>query len=546
MTNSQSFDVNGLLQAIAKKVWKKDNLSGDALKPTLDDIQEMAIATPELQKNNILHTDGYSYRVIVSENIHHTQVDTKTREQFESQGIHIGENTIFTTSHIYRTRTPTPEVETQHPLFQKDVPTSILPKKDMGMFLGMIARHIIRTPGEPSQHQAQWLHQTWLTERQDIDCEIDHPLMEVVHAWIKVQTATRITPEHNRKYPISVLKHPVGSVRGITFGERDAGLVFQTPERVDQVQLELNLGNQKSVLPAIMPLQAVQTSDLKTQTKNGALSHEIRIFFEAMMALRPSQRRDDLIFRLGDLIEYLYPNGNFNWTNQMQYIQRALAVLHNSATIPWIDDQGSLRQWRPVSVRAPIPSDATRDTPVFLDVVMPPDSKRGHMVIKNIHRRVGMKSAARWNAYHVACFLWDKYGTVKGKLVDPTRPVENRDAQNCLVDATGKPLVTRNGKEIKSPYHKEAIPQLEREPNPDTIKRYPILSTEDLIRACYPNGYPKNNRRKYLSDAKKHWEALEAAGYILIHKERTGWRILPPEEHLNAHRALRKAAKGVY
>lgn len=376
--------------------------------------------------------------------------------------------------------------------------------------------------------------------------DIEHPCAEVVKAWIKEQTTLRVTSKHDRRYPIAVLKHPAGSIRGITFGERDTGQVFQTPDRVDQVQLELDLGTEKSVLPAILPLQVVQTSHLKAQTKAGALSHEIRIFFEAMMALRPSQRRADLMFRLGDLIEYLYPNGKFNWTNQMPHIERALAVLHNSATIPWIDDQGSLRQWRPVSVRAPIPSDATRDTPVFLDVVMPPDAKRGYMLIKRIHRMVGMKSAAQWNTYHVACYLWDRYGTVKGKLVDPTRPIEIRDDQNRLTDASRKPLVTRNGKEIKSPYHTEAIAQLEREPNPDAIKRYPILSSEDLILACFPNGYPKKSRREYLSRAKEHWKALEVAGYILIHKERTGWRILPPEEHLNAHRALRKSAIGVY
>ena len=83
------------------------------------------------------------------------------------------------------------------------------------------------------------------------------------------------------------------------------------------------------------------------------------------MALEPNQRKADIMFRLGDLISYLYPNGKFNWTNQMPHIERALAVLHNSATIPWIDDQGSIRQWRPVSVRSPLPHDATRDTPIL-------------------------------------------------------------------------------------------------------------------------------------------------------------------------------------
>ena len=177
---------------------------------------------------------------------------------------------------------------------------------------------------------------------------------------------------------------------------------------------------------------------------------------------------------------------------------------------------------------------------------MPPDAKRGHMIIKDIHRLTAQKSAARWNVYHVACYLWDKYGTVKGTIKDPTRPVDRRDEQNRLVDADGRPLVTRNGKAIKTPYHKEAIHQLDREECPENIKRYPVLSNEELIAACFPNS-TDTNKRKMLKKAKAHWEALETAGYIVIRKEgRNGWRILPPSEHINAHRAVKKAAKGVY
>lgn len=95
------------------------------------------------------------------------------------------------------------------------------------------------------------------------------------------------------------------------------------------------------------------------------------------MALQPNQQRADLMFRLGDLIHFLYPNGKFNWTNQMPHIERALGVLHTYATVPWIDDQGSLREWRPVAVRAPLIDDATRETPIYIQVQMPPDARRG-------------------------------------------------------------------------------------------------------------------------------------------------------------------------
>ena len=143
------------------------------------------------------------------------------------------------------------------------------------------------------------------------------------------------------------------------------------------------------------------------------------------MALEPKQRRADLMFRLGDLIDFLYPNGKFNWTNQMPHIERALGVLNTNATVPWIDDQGDLRDWTPVVIPSLLPNKPTRDTPVFVQVTMPPDAEQGYLVIKNVGRLKGMKSGPQWNAYHVACYLWDKHATVQGNLIDPThRPTE--------------------------------------------------------------------------------------------------------------------------
>lgn len=405
--------------------------------------------------------------------------------------------------------------------------------------------HILRTAGEPTAERLQWLHKGWLLARKD-NPDLKHPLGRLVSAWLTGQSTKRIDTESDRRYSAAILRHPLGCVRELAFTERETGQVFKTPERVDQVQMELDLGDTPSILPAIMPLQVVTTAKLKPQTRSGAVSHELRIFFEAMMSLMPNEYLAERMFRLGGLIDFLYPNGKFHWTNQMPHIARALEVLHDHATVPWIDDQGSLRKWEPVKIM-PLPEKTTRDTPIYLHVSIPPDAQSGHMVIKRIHRLTGMKSAARWNAYHVACFLWDKYGTMKGKLIDTTRPIEQRDAENRLIDSSGKPLVKRNGKPINSPYDPEAVQQLDREPNPEALKRYPILSEEDLILACFPNGYDSNARRVYLRRAKAHWGQLEADGYIVIDKEgRKGWRILPSSEHVNAHRALRKSAQGVY
>ena len=546
MINSQELSFNKLLSSLAEAVWKDDGLTGAPITPTLTDIQEMAIVTPETEKNVTVASNGHSYRVIVTpppevnsgqREWHHKEQALQELQAFRKHFPNIQDASV--------TEIRTNKAGTVSP--SEYFTVAFIGRNDIGKFLSFISRHIIRTAGEPSVEQAKWLHNVWKQERQQVDCDnIEHPLIDVVRTWIKTQTAMRVTTEKDKRYPIAVLKQPLGSVRELAFTEKDTGQIFQTPERVEQIQMELDFGGDASILPAIMPLQVVRTAELKPQTKSGAVSHELRIFFEAMMALQPNQRRADLMFRLGDLIDFLYPNGKFHWTNQMPHIKRALGVLHTYATVPWIDDQGSLREWRPVAVRAPLMDEATRDTPIYIEVQMPPDARRGHMVIKDVHRHIAMKSAAQWNAYHVAAYLWDKYGTVQGKLVDPTRPVEQRDDQNRLVDANGKPLVNRNGKVIKSAYHPEAIKQLEREPNIDAINRYPILTDEDLILACFPNGYNKKGRREYLRRAKVHWKRLEDNGILVIHKEGNGWRILPSSEHLNAHRAFRRSAKGVY
>ena len=526
--NSQSFDIKGLLSKIAGQVCKESGLTGETLYPTLQDIQDTAIQVP--QKDNIaVFSNGHHYSIVVLPEGKQGEWKTPV-EGYDDFHAHF----------------PHSEGAISFDREFKYISITKLDQRDIEPFFLFISSHIIRTAGEPSEKQAKWLHTTWKEAHAKAKSKIDHPFHSVVSEWIKTQIATPITTEKDQRSPLAVLKHPLGNVRELAFTENDTGQVFKTPERLEQIQMNLDIGEEASVLPSIMPLQVVKTAIMKPKTKAGAVSHELRIFFEAMMALKPSQRRADLMFRLGDLIGFLYPNGKFNWTNQMPHIKRALEVLHTYATVPWVDDQGKLREWRPVAVRSPLIDEAIRDTPIFIEVQMPPDAKRGHMVIKNIHRHIGMRSAAQWNAYHVAAYLWDKYGTVKGKLVDPTRPIEIRDDQNRLVGPNGKPLVTRAGKEIKTPYHTEAIAQLEREPNTDAIQRYPVLTNEDLIVACYPNGYLKRNRREYLSRAKKHWQRLQDDGHIYIHKERDGWRILPSAEHLKAHRALRKSTENVY
>ena len=411
-----------------------------------------------------------------------------------------------------------------------------------------VSDYILRTAGEPTQEGAQWLHQEWKTAKAE-EAKLVHPLAPIVRAWIQEKTAKHITLEYDRKYPIGVLKSSLGSIRDVSFVElgETAHLrefaIPQSRQQVESAQLQLfDPGEKTSILPAIMPLQIAHPMGLKPKTKAGAVSHEIRIFFEALMALEPNQQQVDMVFRLGDLIRYLYPDGKFHRTNQLPYIINALEVLHFHATVPWRDDQGDLRRWRPVYVKSPLEINSKNETPVLMRVEMPPDAKQGIAVDKQIMRELGKSSAPQFNAYLTAAWIWDKYGTHRGKIIDPTRPVERRNSENALVNENGKPFINPHGKEITNLYDTHAVKQAEREPNPDAIKRYPILSDEDLIYACFPNTTTQNYRL-LLQRAKAHWTALEKADIVRIERLTQGWRILPGASHIERYRGVKETRR---
>ena len=375
-----------------------------------------------------------------------------------------------------------------------------------------------------------------------------HPLAPALEVWAKEKSAKHITNEHDKKRSAAIITNPMGSVREINFTEMgDAQLrEFATPERISQVnpdQMRLGFDDEPpSRLPDIMPLEVPTPEGVKPTTRKGAVSHVIRIFYEALMALEPHEWASDIAFRLGDLIKYLNPDGKFHRATQLPYIIDALETLHIHATLPWIDDTGEMRKWRPVWVKSPLSMDSQDDAPVHMRVEVPPDARQGYMILKQIHRMLGKKSGPQFNAYHTISWIWDKHATVKGTLIDPTRPVDRRNEKGEIVDKDGKPILTARGKPITYLYHERVLAQDEREDNPAADKKYPVLSKNDLIAACMPKA-TNTNPRVLWQRAKKYWEGLEHMGIIRIKREKNGWTIFPSQEHLAAYRGVSEASK---
>lgn len=384
------------------------------------------------------------------------------------------------------------------------------------------------------------IHKFWDAINKKHKGAFAHPLEPIVGAFLQEITAKNIPEGEDRKHPVAVLKHPLGSIREVQFSEADTAWLreFSTPESITQEQLSLDLAPQ-SLLPDVLPLDIATPLGVEFKTRPGAVSHTLRIFFEALMALEPKQTQANISFALGDLIKYLYPDGKFHRTNQLPYILNALDVLHFYATVPFQQVSGTLGKWRPVVVRNVLNTSSKNDALIFLDVSLPPDAQQGMLVEKQVLRMLGKKSAPQFSAYLSACALWDKYGTAKGKLIDPTRPITNRNTDGYLMDAKGNELRGTDGKRIKNPYSPNAITQLEREPNPSRTK-YPILSNDDLIKAC---NLGQTNPRTAWKRAQKHWTQMEMDGIVSIERFKEGWRIMPSENHMKSYRAMTEAIK---
>ena len=541
--------ISKMLKRLTKAIWKADKNEGDPPKaPTLRDIQNFTQNVPERDFIRVVGIDAHFWVTLNEEGFNASDPPAHV--------LNLRESLSDAVSRDYaREALKYMEGEESQQIQNATLPQK--PEDDVNATLLLeataneaqaITNFMLQTQGEPTFERAVTLHAEWLQWKES-EPNLQHPLKPIVGAWIQETTAKQITLEYDQKHPIGILKSSLGSVRDASFvelGETTRLPEFATPnsrQQVESTQLQLfHPAAKTSILPAVMPLQIAHPMGLKPKTKAGAVSHVIRIFFEALMALAPNQQQTDMVFRLGDLIRYLYPDGKFHRTNQLPYVINALEVLHFHATVPWRDDQGDLRRWRPVYVKSPLEINSKNETPVLMRVEMPPDAKQGIAVDKQITRELGKSSAPQFNAYLTAAWIWDKYGTHRGKIIDPTRPVERRNSENTLVDATGKPILNPRGKALTNLYDTHAVKKLERELNADAIKRYPVLSDADLIYACFPNTND-TQRKRLLKRAQAHWTKLEKTHIVRIERLTHGWRILPGASHIARYRGVQEAQK---
>ena len=464
--NSSTFDVNGLLSAIAKKVWEQENLSGEVLNPTLSDIQETVVSTQRLHKDLTVASTGTKYRVLIScENLDQGYKHFPNAQKFFRPA-------LDTVEHAFEGGTLSAG---------EDVILILDEQENLGKCLELFSRHIMRTSGEPSAQQAEWLHQIWKKRVKDFP-DTDHPLKNIVREWIRRHPPKyQIEKRHKQIAPAFLKK-----AKGIDGEERlPTGVLHSQGEASQQLPLFEANKDQDIVIHAL-PIEIY-----KGESGGRGAPLDERVFFNALLA-RPYGTPEEyntvrLEPTLRDFVDWLYPNG-WNRTYQLPLLQKALHQVHNKRI------SYERRDWNVVQVLA-MPNETTQLDDILPLIIRYPDgvSGNGPMIDVARMRNYGLVSAPKWRAWIRLHYFWD---TAKqrngGYAIYATRPKVKRDADGYLLDATGNLIVSGNvykrnskryakkGKEPQTAwYHPQAIHLgVERNPQADKI---PVLSREELV-----------------------------------------------------------------
>ena len=299
------------------------------------------------------------------------------------------------------------------------------------------------------------------------------------------------------------------------------------------------------VLPFVAPYDAAGGASM---TQNGGAAHSLRLFVETILAVPMDLRRTSrqpaiLICTLRQLAEALWPRG---WQRGRDW-PRLLAALDELSRlgVEWEQPNGQGGVWYAVMVRSRPRDGALLDDVFRFEVLLPPGSNRGPMIDRTHLRMLGSDSAPAFRLYLSLCWLWDTYGTFRGRLIGATLPEVERDDAGYILDVRGCRVPEKDGTASRRPTHKKAVRTGRRIINSAALTQYPALSRDDLAVMAYPPAalgpHGSSKRRDQRAAASKALDLVaEVTGAELVppHRSVVGCvRVLPPTTHKAAHDA---------
>ena len=385
-----------------------------------------------------------------------------------------------------------------------------------------------------------------------------HPLAPLVDAWQRRPSLETWTERQYRNVPapLAATDHVVPAQDDRPGADHllfDWDALHAAPP--DQPRFEV------AYLPTLDPdadsLLPLAMLDLFTSAASrgygGPVPVPARIGWEVVLALDSAARRGgpaQLNCTLADLHQMVYP-ATPRW--QKRHGPDLVRGLFNLdvARVRWRGDAtGGLY---PLVEVYRLPSQPDKAEPVVFLSHLPPGSQQGPQADSDLLRHLAAASARQHRMMLSGYCLFDRYGTVNGRLIAPTLPVVQRNAAGYVLDARDK-VIAERGAPTRRATHRRAVQTGARETNPEA-DRYPWLADRDLILLGYPfvaaTPSALRNQRRRVHEAVVALRDRSALDFKAEYRtpkhggkpELVALRLLPSAAHVEAHAARWAARK---
>ena len=283
-----------------------------------------------------------------------------------------------------------------------------------------------------------------------------------------------------------------------------------------------------------------------------------RIGWEALLAPAPGDYRGrtaDLEISYGNMGGLVWPTTDYKPSRHGPLLLEGARMLNDpTSAVRWRGSAGAARILL-VMVYMPPEEPYERDGRMGFYVTRPEGSRQGPLVDASLLRYLRAKG---WRLHRIMVTgycLWDRYGTVNGRLVPLTVPAKVRiDAAGYAVSATGRVLTDHNGRPSRSTTHPKAV-QIgkERVSHPNVDRYYPWLEGGDLSLLGHRIvGATRTERTKQREITLVALKALRDTGRLDFEAhyrpvrgghELEAVRLLPSTDHRKAHAARWAARK---
>ena len=347
--------------------------------------------------------------------------------------------------------------------------------------------------------------------------DLCHPFAPLVDAW---QRQPPPAEWDSCEYPVldRTLAARAGGLRPLVVANDPRQLPLSMTGGSESRQLCLGFEQPEPDVP-VLPLVAFDRHGGVSMTSGSGAAHAIRLYVEALLAVPPDRRNEEypipLRAKLRDVVAGLWPRG---WQRGRDW-PRLLAGLDELRRLGFEWEHGGTGGvWFAVTVRSVPREDAALDDLMQFDVQLPPGSGPGPLVAREHLRLLGLDSAPAYRLYLSLCWLWDRSGTVRGRLIATALPKRR-----------GKPV--------------EPIKVGDHLVNPAVLYRYPALTPDHLAVMSYaPADLAKEGSSTRQTQRQRAREALDRiaaqTGAMVVPSPGaapSSVQVFPPASHKAAH-----------